>query len=69
MLFAHDTEAALRSAVELINTGVEPDTLTSIDQLQTWYAAHEYTGRHDRDEAELAAVRRLRPELRALLRY
>jgi predicted RNA-binding Zn ribbon-like protein len=66
VLFAHDTEAALKAAVELVNSAVEPDTLTSIEQLDAWYAAHGYTGRRDRDEAELATVRALRPELRAL---
>ena len=67
MLFTNDTESALRSAVELVNSGVEPDTLTTVNQLDAWYAAFEYRGRHDRNEAELAAIRALRPELRALL--
>ena len=67
MLLTHDTEAALRSAVELVNSGEPPDTLTSVDQLDDWYTAHAYTGHRDRDQAELDAVRRLRPELRALL--
>jgi len=67
VLFAHDTEWALRAAVELVNSGEEPDTLTSVDQLDAWYARHGYTGRHDGDEAELAAVRALRPVLHDLL--
>ena len=67
MLFAHDTEASLRAAVDLVNSGVEPETLTSIEQLDAWYASHGYTGRHDGDEAELEAIRALRPQLRALL--
>ncbi len=45
----------------------EPDTLTTVAELDAFYADHDYTGRHDRDEAELAAVRALRPTLRALL--
>jgi predicted RNA-binding Zn ribbon-like protein len=67
MLFAPDTEATLRAAVDLVNSGEEPDTLTSVEQLDAWYAAHRYTGRRDGDQAELEAVRALRPELRALL--
>ena len=35
--------------------------------LDAWYAKHGYTGRHDGDEAELAALRALRPVLRELL--
>jgi predicted RNA-binding Zn ribbon-like protein len=67
VLFAYDTECALRSAVDLVNSAVEPDTLTSLEQLDAWYDGYGYTGRHDRDDAELQAVRALRSELRALL--
>ena len=59
MLFAHDTVASLRAAVDLINTGEEPDTLSTIAELDAWYAEHGYTGRRDGDEAELAALPRL----------
>ena len=67
MVFAHDTVASLKAAVDLVNTGEEPDTLTTVAELDAWYAAHGYTGRHDGDEAELAALRALRPVLRELL--
>jgi predicted RNA-binding Zn ribbon-like protein len=67
VLFAHDTVASLRSAVDLVNTAVEPDTLTTVAELDAWYAEHGYTGRHDGDETELAALRALRPILRDLL--
>jgi len=67
MLFANDTAASLRATVDLINTAEEPDTLTTVAHLDAWYAEHGYTGRHDRDEAELAALRALRPVLRELL--
>jgi predicted RNA-binding Zn ribbon-like protein len=67
MLFAPDTEAALRAAVDLVNSGEEPDTLISLEELDAWYVAHGYTGRRDRDQAELDAVRALRSELRALM--
>ena len=67
MLFAHDTVASLRAAVDLVNTGEEPDTLSTVAHLDDWYAKHGYTGRRDGDEAELAALRALRPVLRELL--
>jgi predicted RNA-binding Zn ribbon-like protein len=67
VFFAHDTVASLRAAVDLVNTGEEPDTLMTVAQLDAWYAEHGYTGRHDGDEAELTALRALRPVLRELL--
>jgi predicted RNA-binding Zn ribbon-like protein len=67
VLFAHDTVASLRAAVDLVNTAEEPDTLTTGAELDAWYAEHRYTGRRDGDEAELAALRALRPILRELL--
>ncbi len=66
MVFAHDTEAALQAAIALVNTEEPPDTLSTVAQLDEWYLEHSYTGRRDRDEAELAAVRRIRPVLRDL---
>src|SRR3954454_10431501 len=67
MLFACDTEASLRAAVSLVNSAVEPDTLTEIGQLDEWYDEHGFTGRRDSDAAELEALRALRPVLRELL--
>jgi len=67
VLFAHDTETALIAAVELVNSAVEPDKLTTVADLHSFYARHGYTGRYDGDEAELHAVRHLRRELRTLL--
>ena len=67
MLFTHDTEAALLAAVALVNTAEEPDALTTVQQLDAWYAAHGYTGRRDGDTAELSEVRALRSVLRELL--
>jgi predicted RNA-binding Zn ribbon-like protein len=66
-LFADDTEASLRASVTLVNSAVEPDTLTDIGQLDAWYEEHGFTGRHDRDATELQALRALRPMLRELL--
>ena len=67
MVFAHDTEAALQAAVDLVNSGEKPDTLTTQEQVDAWYAKHLYTGRRDRDAAELADLRAIRPVLRDLL--
>ena len=67
MLFAYDTEASLRAAVDLVNSAEPPDTLTSIEELDAWYTVHGFTGRRDRDAAELEALRAVRPKLRDLL--
>jgi predicted RNA-binding Zn ribbon-like protein len=67
VVFTHDTEASLLAAVALVNSGVEPDTLTTTSELETFLDEHEFTGTRRRDAAELAAVRELRPRLRALL--
>ena len=67
MVLAHDTEASLLAAVELVNSGEDPDTLLTIDQVDAWYARHRYTGRRDRNDAELSELRAIRPVLRELL--
>lgn len=67
MLFTHDTEASLRAAVDLVNSGAEPDTLTTQDELAAFLDEHDYTGTRLGDGAELGAVRDLRPRLRNLL--
>ncbi|GAB3704269.1 CGNR zinc finger domain-containing protein [Mariniluteicoccus flavus] len=67
MIFGHDTEMALASAVALVNSGETPDTLTTVADLDAFLHAWGYTGRHDRDRAELDALRDLRAPLRTLL--
>jgi len=67
VLFAYDTELSLKAAVDLVNSAEPPDTLTSIEELDAWYEAHGFSGRRDRDAAELEALRAVRPRLRALL--
>ena len=67
MLFAHDTEAALIAAVALVNSASEPDDLAAVEQLSAFVDQHGYTGRIERDGAELERVRSLRPGLRVLL--
>ena len=72
MLFTHDTDVALAAAAALVNTmpgsvpgDGDPDRLTSLEELESLYRDQGWTGRFDRDAAELAAVRALRPRLRA----
>jgi predicted RNA-binding Zn ribbon-like protein len=67
MVFAHDTECALHAAVTLVNSAGEPDTLTTVADLDRVWDDYGYTGRHDRTRAELDTVRALRPRLRELL--
>jgi predicted RNA-binding Zn ribbon-like protein len=67
VVFTHDTAVSLQAAVVLANSALPPDTLTTVEDLDAFYAEFEYTGVHTRDGAELAAVRDLRPRLRALL--
>ena len=69
MLFAYDTEAMLAFTTALINT--EPgasnsgeDELTSVAELEALLDEHEYSGRRDRDAAELEEIRGLRTEFR-----
>ena len=67
MIFTDDTEYALRSAVWLVNSAEDPETLADLDDHHAFLEANPYTGRLDRDAAELAALRDLRPTLRAML--
>ncbi|HEV6952733.1 MAG TPA: CGNR zinc finger domain-containing protein [Promicromonospora sp.] len=67
MVFASDTAASLRSAVELVNSAEPPVTLTTVAELDAFFARHAYTGRHDGTADELRDVLALRPRLRALL--
>jgi len=67
VLFAHDTETALRAAVALVNSAEDPDTLTTRAQLDTFADTYGYTGSRTHDATELDAVRALRAPLRALL--
>ena len=57
---------SLLAAVVLVNTAGEPDTMTTVDELDAWYAQFLYTGSRQRGRAELDDVRALRPRLRRL---
>ena len=71
MAFAHDTEVSLRAAAALVNTlprtGADTaDTLATAEDLDAFLTEHEYTGAIVRDDAELQALRAIRPRLREL---
>ncbi|TKV60825.1 CGNR zinc finger domain-containing protein [Nakamurella flava] len=65
MVFAHDTEVALASAAALVNTAHGDDQLAAADGLADFVREWQWSGAVTGDDAELAAVRRLRPELEA----
>jgi predicted RNA-binding Zn ribbon-like protein len=67
VVFAYDTEIALQAAVILANSAQPPDTLETIDELDDFYTDFGYTGRREGTQAELDAVRQIRPRLRELL--
>ena len=64
MLFTHDTELSLRAAGVLVNSDrVDGEQLPDQAALDDYLEVYGWTGRRDRDEAELAAVHRLRDRL------
>ncbi len=64
MLFAHDTEVALTAAAALVNTGHgDTDELAGLAGLDRFVQVWGWTGGRTHDQAELDAVRRLRPRL------
>jgi predicted RNA-binding Zn ribbon-like protein len=67
VVFTHDTEAALLAAVALVNSELDPDTLTTREELAAFLNTHEFTGTRLGSASELTAVRELRPRLRAML--
>jgi predicted RNA-binding Zn ribbon-like protein len=67
VLFAHDTEVALTVAAALVNTGRGgTEQLPDLAALDRFVAAWRWTGERAHDQAELDAVRRLRPRLERL---
>ena len=64
MNFSHDTELTLRAACVLINSDrVGGDQLADLASLDGYLNDFGWTGRRDRDPAELAAVHGLRERL------
>ncbi|WP_457947243.1 CGNR zinc finger domain-containing protein [Pseudarthrobacter sp. alpha12b] len=69
MVFAPDTEVALRTVVNLINTSANGrEGLASVADLDAFLAAEGFSGGRSRDAAELASVLQLRGELAAVWR-
>lgn len=67
MLFAPDTEVALRTVVNLINTAANGrETLATEAELDLFLQAERFSGSRTRDAAELASVQELRGRLAAL---
>ncbi|MHA3023486.1 CGNR zinc finger domain-containing protein [Mycobacterium sp. BMJ-28] len=64
MIFTHDTELTLRAACVLINTNRDDDEdLGDMAALDSYLDSFGWTGRRDRDDAELAAVHQLRERI------
>jgi predicted RNA-binding Zn ribbon-like protein len=64
VIFAHDTEVALAAAATLVNTGRgAEDQLPDQAALDSFVREWRWTGSRARDQAELDAVRALRPRL------
>jgi predicted RNA-binding Zn ribbon-like protein len=66
MVFTHDTEASLAAAAALVNTAGTPEELPDLAALDAFLATYGWTGGRAYTEAELQAVRDLRPRLRPL---
>jgi predicted RNA-binding Zn ribbon-like protein len=67
MVFAPDTEVALRTVVHLINSAANGrEGLASVTDLDGFLAAEGFTGSRTRDAAELASVHQLRQQLTEL---
>ena len=65
MIFAHDTEEGLASLAALINTrDGDVERLPDVAALDAFLHGGGWTGKRDRNDAELRAVRALRPRLR-----
>ncbi|MGB8384720.1 MAG: CGNR zinc finger domain-containing protein [Dermatophilaceae bacterium] len=69
---ANDTTNVLRGTAALVNTmagsvpgDTDVDRLTSVAELDAFVAAWRWTGSRTHDQAELDAVRDLRPQLRS----
>ena len=76
MVFSHDTEVALLSAVNLINTAPSTisedgtvtgtDSLVTVAELDDFVAREQFTGSREHSPAEVGAVRHMRTELRTI---
>jgi predicted RNA-binding Zn ribbon-like protein len=67
LLFAHDTEVSLTEIAALVNTGRGgAEELPDVAALDAFADAWRWTGSRAHDQAELDAVRNLRPRLERL---
>jgi predicted RNA-binding Zn ribbon-like protein len=67
VLFTHDTEEALVAAAALVNTDdVDGERLPDAAALDEFVRRYNWSGSRERTDAELRAVRDLRPRLRRL---
>jgi len=67
MLFSHDTDLTLRAACVLVNSNrVDGERLGTLAALDAYLDSFGWTGRRDRDAAELESVHRLRDRLGAI---
>lgn len=66
MLFDPDVELSLQAVAALINTANDPDTLTTVDELDAFVERWQYSAARSATEADLEQVRRVRGKLAAL---
>jgi predicted RNA-binding Zn ribbon-like protein len=67
MVFAPDTEIALRTVVNLINSAANGEEhLTTVADLDRFLKAEGFSGSRERNAAEVASVHKLRRQLAAL---
>lgn len=71
MIFTYDTDMTLMHAAALVNTGPalgseDREDLPDLAALLTWMDGWQWTGRRPSTEAEVDAVRRLRPRIRRI---
>lgn len=67
MIFTHDTEITLHAAAVLVNSDrVDGEQLADMQALDTYLDHFGWTGRRDRDDAELLSVQRLRERVGAI---
>jgi len=65
VIFAHDTVIALAAAAALVNTSDgDEERLPDVAALDEFVRAWGWTGKRDRNDEELQAVRALRPRIR-----
>jgi predicted RNA-binding Zn ribbon-like protein len=67
MLFTDDTTVMLQAAVMLVNSAIGTDTLTTVDELDEWYAEFIHTDHRASGREELESVRSVRHVLYELL--